>query len=98
MEDMAALGVRPFDVLTRVTEYVTKIVAFVETIVGKGLAYSANGGSSSPCIVNVVNVVNVRRRVAVASPSRRRRVAVASPSASRRVTTHQRGRAQNALN
>ena len=40
---MAALGVRQFDVLTRVTEYVEKIVAFVKQIVDKGLAYEAEG-------------------------------------------------------
>jgi len=43
LEDMEALGVRPPDVLTRVTEYVEKIVAFVAAIVDKGLAYESNG-------------------------------------------------------
>lgn len=43
MEDMAALGIREPDILTRVTEYVPKIVAFVETIISKGLAYKSNG-------------------------------------------------------
>ncbi|KAL3797528.1 hypothetical protein HJC23_009892 [Cyclotella cryptica] len=43
MEDMAALGIREPDVLTRVTEYVPKIIAFVETIISKGLAYKSNG-------------------------------------------------------
>ena len=43
MEDMAALGIREPDVLTRVTEYVPKIIAFVETIIEKGLAYKSNG-------------------------------------------------------
>jgi len=42
-EDMEALGVRPPDVVTRVTEYVGRIAKFVETIVDKGLAYEANG-------------------------------------------------------
>merc|ERR1719380_584867 len=31
------------DALSRVTEYVSKIVTFVETIIGKGLAYESNG-------------------------------------------------------
>lgn len=43
LEDMDMLGVRPPDVLTRVTEYVDEIIAFVGKIVDKGLAYSANG-------------------------------------------------------
>jgi cysteinyl-tRNA synthetase len=43
MEDMTALGIREPDVLTRVTEYVPKIIAFVETIIDKGLAYKSNG-------------------------------------------------------
>ena len=40
---MDALGVRPPDVLTRVTEYVPKIIAFVEKIIGNGMAYESNG-------------------------------------------------------
>jgi cysteinyl-tRNA synthetase len=43
--DMAALGVREPDALTRVTEYVPQIVAFVEKIVAKGLAYDDGAGS-----------------------------------------------------
>jgi cysteinyl-tRNA synthetase len=43
MEDMTALGIREPDVLTRVTEYVPKIISFVETIIAKGLAYKSNG-------------------------------------------------------
>lgn len=43
MEDMEALGIREPDVLTRVTEYVPKIIAFVEKIIDKGLAYKSNG-------------------------------------------------------
>jgi cysteinyl-tRNA synthetase len=41
--DMAALNVLPPDHITRVTEYVPRIVAFVETIVAKGFAYEAEG-------------------------------------------------------
>eukprot|EP00956_Cyclotella_meneghiniana_P040896 scaffold208643_cov23-Cyclotella_meneghiniana.AAC.1 len=40
---MEALGIREPDVLTRVTEYVPQIIAFVETIIEKGLAYKSNG-------------------------------------------------------
>ena len=43
MEDMTALGIRPPDSLTRVTEYVPQIVTFVEQLVAKGLAYASNG-------------------------------------------------------
>lgn len=43
MEDMTALGIREPDVLTRVTEYVPKIICFVGTIIEKGLAYKSNG-------------------------------------------------------
>jgi len=43
MEDMAALGVKEPDVLTRVTEHVPDIVDFVQKIVSKGLAYASNG-------------------------------------------------------
>jgi len=43
MEDMEALGIREPDILTRVTEYVPKIIAFVEKIIEKGMAYKSNG-------------------------------------------------------
>eukprot|EP00941_MAST-03F_sp_MAST-3F-sp1_P006481 g6481.t1 len=43
LQDMERLGVREPDVLTRVTEYVPEIVAFVEAVVKKGLAYESNG-------------------------------------------------------
>lgn len=43
MDDMAALGIRPPDVLTRVTEYVPQIIKFVEKIIDKGMAYVSNG-------------------------------------------------------
>ncbi|KAL3680926.1 hypothetical protein R1sor_023882 [Riccia sorocarpa] len=42
-EDMASLGVRPPTYLTRVTGYVDKIIAYVENIIDRGLAYVANG-------------------------------------------------------
>ncbi|KAK3342577.1 tRNA synthetases class I (C) catalytic domain-containing protein [Neurospora tetraspora] len=42
-DDMEALNVLPPDVITRVTEYVPQIVAFVEQIVQKGFAYEADG-------------------------------------------------------
>jgi cysteinyl-tRNA synthetase len=40
---MAALNVLPPDAVTRVTEYVPQIVAFVQKIIDKGFAYEANG-------------------------------------------------------
>eukprot|EP00300_Choanocystis_sp_HF-7_P023975 c25368_g1_i1.p1 GENE.c25368_g1_i1~~c25368_g1_i1.p1 ORF type:complete len:912 (-),score=266.71 c25368_g1_i1:40-2775(-) len=43
MEDMATLGVREPTVLTRVTEYVDKIIDFIQVIVNKGLAYETSG-------------------------------------------------------
>ena len=43
LEDMEALGVRHADVLTRVTEYVPKIVDFIVGIMNKGMAYESNG-------------------------------------------------------
>ena len=43
VEDMASLGVRMPDALSRVTEYLPQIVEFVEAIVAKGLAYESNG-------------------------------------------------------
>ncbi|KAK0708022.1 tRNA synthetases class I (C) catalytic domain-containing protein [Lasiosphaeris hirsuta] len=42
-DDMVALNVLPPDAVTRVTEYVPQIVAFVETIIQKGFAYEADG-------------------------------------------------------
>jgi cysteinyl-tRNA synthetase len=45
MDDMTALGVKDPDVLTRVTEYVPKIIDFVQKIVDKGLAYKGSSGS-----------------------------------------------------
>ncbi|XP_035891839.1 cysteine--tRNA ligase, cytoplasmic [Anopheles stephensi] len=41
--DMAALNVLQPDVLTRVSEYVPQIVAYIEQIIANGLAYEANG-------------------------------------------------------
>ncbi|KAK4149525.1 tRNA synthetases class I (C) catalytic domain-containing protein [Chaetomidium leptoderma] len=42
-DDMEALNVLAPDAVTRVTEYVPQIVAFVEQIIAKGFAYEANG-------------------------------------------------------
>lgn len=43
MRDMARLGIAPPDVLTRVTEYIPEVVAFVEKIIENGFAYASNG-------------------------------------------------------
>eukprot|EP00808_Paulinella_micropora_P026332 g18732.t1 len=43
LEDMTMLGVRPADCLTRVSEYITHIIAFVERIIRNGMAYETNG-------------------------------------------------------
>ena len=40
---MARLRVRPPDTLTRVTEYVPEIVAFVQRIIDNGYAYESEG-------------------------------------------------------
>lgn len=45
MEDMRALNCLDADTITRVTEYVPKIVTFVETIVQNGYAYATTDGS-----------------------------------------------------
>ncbi|KAJ3567794.1 hypothetical protein NPX13_g6648 [Xylaria arbuscula] len=44
-EDMTALNVLPPDQLTRVTEYITPIVRFVEQIVANGFGYATPDGS-----------------------------------------------------
>jgi cysteinyl-tRNA synthetase len=44
-EDMAALNVLPPDIVTRVSEYVPKIVTFVESIIDNGYAYATTDGS-----------------------------------------------------
>lgn len=43
LEDMDALGCRRPDVLTRVSEYVPEIIAYVQQIISNGMAYEANG-------------------------------------------------------
>eukprot|EP00741_Cyanophora_paradoxa_P015305 tig00000194_g14774.t1 len=42
-EDMKALGVRPPDVITRVSEYIPEIVTYIEKIISNGFAYASNG-------------------------------------------------------
>lgn len=42
-EDMAALGVREPDVVTRVTEYVPEIVDYIQGIIDNNCAYESNG-------------------------------------------------------
>lgn len=41
--DMTALNVLPPDILTRVSEYVPQIIAYIEKIIKNGFAYEANG-------------------------------------------------------
>lgn len=41
-EDMQALGVKPPDVLARVTEYIDVIILYIQKIIETGLAYAAN--------------------------------------------------------
>mmetsp|Transcript_17599 Transcript_17599/g.29164 ORF Transcript_17599/g.29164 Transcript_17599/m.29164 type:complete len:327 (+) Transcript_17599:208-1188(+) len=43
LEDMTSLGVRPPDVLTRVSEYVPQIIQYIERIIANGFAYDSNG-------------------------------------------------------
>jgi cysteinyl-tRNA synthetase len=40
---MAALGVIPPDIITRVSEYIPEIIAYIQTLVDKNMAYEANG-------------------------------------------------------
>ena len=55
--DMAALNIRLPSVITRVSEYVPEVVAFIQKIVDKGFAYESNGSvyfdvekyGSDPC-------------------------------------------------
>ena len=42
-DDMAALGVRPPDVEPRATQHIGDMIAMIETLVGKGFAYEAEG-------------------------------------------------------
>lgn len=43
LEDMDALGCRQPTVLTRVSEYMDEIRAYVDGIAAKGMAYASNG-------------------------------------------------------
>ncbi len=43
LDDMDTLGVRTPDVLTRVSEYVPEIIAYVEKIIANGYGYASNG-------------------------------------------------------
>jgi len=45
LEDMRVLGVRPADVLTRVSEYMAEVIAYVEGIVANGFGYVTKSGS-----------------------------------------------------
>lgn len=43
MDDMEALGVAKPDCLTRVSEYVDKVMLYIQVIINKGYAYESNG-------------------------------------------------------
>ena len=43
LDDMATLNVRMPDVLTRVSEYIPEIIAYVQKIIDNGYAYESNG-------------------------------------------------------
>ncbi|CAN0110178.1 unnamed protein product [Ascophyllum nodosum] len=43
MEDMAALGVRPPEVVTRVSEFIPEVVQYIQDIIKNGYAYESNG-------------------------------------------------------
>ena len=43
LEDMEALGCRTPDAFTRVSEYMSEIVHYVEGIVDSGMGYESNG-------------------------------------------------------
>jgi cysteinyl-tRNA synthetase len=43
LEDMTQLGIRPVDVMTRVSEYLPEVVSMVERIIGNGFGYDAEG-------------------------------------------------------
>ena len=43
MEDMRLLGVARPDVLTRVSEYVDKVILYIQMIINKKYAYESNG-------------------------------------------------------
>jgi len=45
LDDMKELGVRPADVLTRVSEYIKEVIEYVETIIKNGYGYVAESGS-----------------------------------------------------
>ncbi|WKY05404.1 hypothetical protein Q1695_005982 [Nippostrongylus brasiliensis] len=45
LSDMARLNVLPADVVTRVSEYVPEIVAYIEKIISNGYAYKTSDGS-----------------------------------------------------
>lgn len=42
-DDMSTLGVRPPDIMTRVSEYIPEIVAYISKLIDKGFAYESNG-------------------------------------------------------
>ena len=45
LDDMSALNVEPPTVMTRVSEYIPEIIAYIEQIIENGYAYHEEGGS-----------------------------------------------------
>jgi hypothetical protein len=43
LEDMTQLGIRPVDVMTRVSEYLPEVVSMCERIIANGFGYDAEG-------------------------------------------------------
>uniref|UniRef100_A0A7S1CFU2 cysteine--tRNA ligase n=1 Tax=Bicosoecida sp. CB-2014 TaxID=1486930 RepID=A0A7S1CFU2_9STRA len=43
LEDMAALGILPVDVMTRISEFVPETLAYIQRIMDNGFAYASNG-------------------------------------------------------
>lgn len=43
LEDMDSLNCRRPDVMTRVSEYMTEIVEYIQTIISNQMAYESNG-------------------------------------------------------